>query len=124
MKYMTFIRHSEKLRSEKVPQALYDAMGKFVQDSLKSGVLVETGGLKDSKHGTRIRLAGGKMTVTDGPFAESKEIVGGYAILKVKSKEEAIEVGRQFMELHRIHWPGFDGESELRPMEEYEPASS
>jgi len=64
-----------------------------------------------------VRLQAGKITVTDGPFTESKEIVGGYAIVNAASREEALELARQFMDLHRIHWPAFEGECELRPLE-------
>lgn len=63
-----------------------------------------------------MRLARGKVTVTDGPFSESKEVIGGWAILEAKSKAEAIRIATEFMELHRQHWPGFEGESEVRPM--------
>lgn len=68
------------------------------------------------KDGARVRLARGKVTVTDGPFSESKEVIGGWAILEAKSKAEAIRIATEFMELHRQHWPGFEGESEVRPM--------
>jgi hypothetical protein len=93
-----------------------EAMGKFVEKSLKDGSLVETGGLLPSKDGVRVRLTNGKITATDGPFSESKEVIGGWAILDVPSKAEAIRVATEFMELHRLHWPGFEGESEVRPM--------
>jgi len=116
MKYMTFIRHSESFRASPPPAALMDAMGKFIQRSMKDGTLVDTGGLRGSADGLRIRLANGKMTVTDGPFTESKEIIGGWAILKADSKVDAIRIATEFMELHRKHWPGFEGESEVRPM--------
>jgi hypothetical protein len=116
MKYLSFIRHSESHRQAGPPPALMEAMGKFIQKSFKEGTLVDTGGLLPSKEGVRVRLAGGKITVTDGPFAESKEIIGGWAIIKADSKEEAIRVATEFMELHRKHWPEFEGESEVRPM--------
>jgi hypothetical protein len=98
-----------------------NAMGEFVQKSMKAGTLVDTGGLLPSKDGVRVRLASGKITVTDGPFAESKEVIGGWAILKTDSKAEAIHIATEFMELHRKHWPAFDGESEVRPM--FEPGT-
>jgi len=116
VKYLTFIRHSESHRQAGPPAALMEAMGKFVQKSLKDGTLVETGGLLPSKDGLRIRLAGGKLTVTDGPFTEMKEVIGGWAILKADSKAEAIRIATEFMELHHKHWPEFEGESEVRPM--------
>jgi hypothetical protein len=116
MKYLTFIRHSESFREVGPPPALLKAMGEFVQKSLKDGTLVETGGLLPSKEGVLLRLAGGKLTVTDGPFTESKEVIGGWAILKADSKAEAVRIATEFMELHHKYWPEFEGESEVRPM--------
>jgi hypothetical protein len=91
-----------------------DAMDKLAEDATKAGVLVESGGLLQSGAGSRVRVPGGKITVTDGPFTEAKELVGGYAILKVKSKTQAIEETLRFMQLHRQHWPGWEGEAEIR----------
>jgi len=119
MRYLTFIRHPESYRSSPPPAALMEAMGKFVERSLKDGTLVDTGGLLPSKDGVRLRLANGKLTVTDGPFSEAKEVIGGWAILRSDSKEEVLRVATEFMELHRKHWPSFEGEAEVRPM--YEP---
>jgi hypothetical protein len=116
MKYLTFIRHSESYREFPPPPALMEAMGRFVERSLKDGTLVDTGGLLPSNEGARVRLANGKIMVTDGPFSETKEVIGGWAILKVDSKAEAIRIATEFMELHRKYWPGFEGESEVRPM--------
>ena len=121
MRYLTFIRHSESYRQSVPPAALMEAMDKFVQKSLQDGTLVDTGGLLPSKDGTRVRLARGKITVTDGPFTESKEVIGGYAILNVASKAEALRIATEFMELHRKYWPEFEGESEMRPM--FEPGA-
>jgi hypothetical protein len=116
MKYLCFIRHSEKYRESAPPPALMEAMGKFVQQSKRDGTLVDTGGLLPSKDGARVRVAGGRISVTDGPFIDSKEIIGGWAILEADSKAEAMRVATEFMELHRKHWPSFEGESEVRPM--------
>jgi hypothetical protein len=116
MKFLSFIRSPESLRNATPPPALMEAMGKFVEKSLKEGTLVDTGGLLPSKEGVRIRLSGGKLTVTDGPFAETKEVIGGWAILKADNKEQAIRLATEFMELHRKYWPEFEGESEVRPM--------
>jgi hypothetical protein len=121
MKYLCFVRHSEKYRESPPPAALMEAMGQFVQQSMNDGTLVDTGGLLPSKDGVRVRLASGKITVTDGPFVESKEIIGGWAILKADSKAEAIRIATEFMDLHRKHWPAFEGESEVRPM--FEPGT-
>ena len=118
MKYLTFIRCSESYRDSPPPPALLEAMGAFVERSVKNGSVVDTGGLLPSKDGLRVRLANGKITVTDGPFTESKEVIGGWAILQ-GSRAEVLRVATEFMELHRKHWPGFEGESEVRPIEEY-----
>ncbi len=116
MKYLSFIRHSESYRKTQPPAALMEAMGKFVQRSLANGTVVDTGGLLPSKDGFKVRLAKGKITATDGPFTEAKEVIGGWAILNASSKEEALRIATEFMELHRQHWPEFEGESEVRPM--------
>src|SRR5215469_305844 len=116
MKFLTFIRHSESYRESAPPSALMEAMGKFVEKSLQDGTLVDTGGLLPSREGARVRLAKGQITVTDGPFTESKEVIGGWAILETDSRAEAIRIATEFMELHRKYWPAFEGESEVRPM--------
>jgi hypothetical protein len=118
MKYLMLIKHSENYRSKPIPQGLMDAMGEFVTNGFKTGVLKDTAGLKPTEEGFRIRSSGGKLQVTDGPFVETKEIVGGYALVEVGSREQAMDVARQFMELHRVHWPEFDGECEVRPLED------
>jgi hypothetical protein len=116
VKYLAFIRHAESYREAGPPAALMDAMGKFVQKSLQDGSLVDTGGLLPSKDGFRVRLAKGAISVTDGPFTETKEVIGGWAILNASSKNDALRIAQQFMELHRTHWPQFEGEAEVRPM--------
>ena len=117
MKYLMFIKHDEASRGLPIPKALNDAMGAFVEQGFKSGVLVQTDGLKATDKGFRIRSRGGKLTWTDGPFTEAKEVIGGFAIVDVKSNEEAREVARQFMEIHRVHWPEFECECECRPFD-------
>lgn len=89
-------------------------MGKFIEEMMKSGVLLSTEGCLHSSEGARVRLSGGKLTVTDGPFTETKEQVGGFALLRVKSKEEAIEVTKRF-----LNFVGGEGTCELRQL--YEP---
>jgi len=116
VKYLTFIRHPESFREAGPPQALMEAMGRFVQKSLQDGSLVDTGGLLPSKEGFRIRLTEGVISMTDGPFIETKEVIGGWAILETDSRSEAVRIAQEFMELHRVHWPEFEGEAEVRPM--------
>jgi hypothetical protein len=117
MKYLCFIRSSESFRDAAAPPAeLMQAMGAFVERSMKSGVLVDTGGLLPSKDGVRIRLADGKLTTTDGPFSEAKEVIGGWAIMQSDDRAEVMRASHEFMELHRVHWPAFECECEVRPM--------
>src|SRR5688500_2492245 len=119
MKFLMMIKHAEAKKGLEHPEGLYAAMGKFVEESFKTGILKDTAGLKRTEDGWRIRSRGGKLTRTDGPFAESKEVVGGYAIVETKTKEEAEAIAQQFMELHRIHVPDFECECEVRPLEEF-----
>ena len=118
MRYMMFIKHTESYRQADVPAALYEEMGKFIEETAKSGNFVSGAGLQPSSAGSRVRLERGSITVIDGPFTETKEIVGGYAIMEAESYDEALALARRFMELHRKHWPTFEGECELRPFEE------
>ena len=120
MRYMMFIKHTEDYRMETVPQSLFDAMGEFVGAAMKNGSIIDTAGLQPTAKGKRVRLAGGKITVIDGPFTETKEIVGGYALVEAKSYEDAMVLATRFMDLHRIHWPAFQGECEVRPLEDIE----
>lgn len=117
MKYLMRIKHSERYRSQPIPKGLADAMGEFVGEGFKTGVFKDTVGLRGPAEGLRVRSSGGKLHVTDGPFTEGKEVVGGYALIEVTSKEEALSVAQDFMKLHRVHWPAFEGECEVRPLE-------
>ena len=93
------------------------AMGKLMEELTKSGAMVEAAGLLPLSKGARIRAAGGKLTMTDGPFIESKEIIGGYAILRANSKQEALKMGEDFMKIHvDILGSSYEGELEIREM--------
>jgi hypothetical protein len=118
MKFLMLIKHTESYRNQAIPQALMDAMGEFVTESFKSGVLKDTAGLKPTAEGFRVSLSKGQLKLTDGPFTEAKEVVGGYALVEVASRQEAMKTAREFMELHRVHWPEFQGECEVRQLED------
>ena len=124
MRYMMFIKHTENYRMEDVPQSLFYAMGEFVGEAMKNGSMIDTAGLQPTAKGKRVRLTGGKLRVLDGPFTETKEVIGGYALVEAKSTDEAMALATRFMELHRIHWPAFEGECEVRPLESMEPRKS
>ena len=117
MKYLSLVRSSEKYREQQPPAALMEAMGKFMEKTRAEGGLVDTGGLAPSKDGFRMRLRDGKLTTTDGPFTESKEVIGGWAILAADSKAGIVRLTTEFMELHHKHWPEFEFECEVRPIE-------
>ena len=114
MRFMMIVKHAENQGPP--PKALMDAITKLVEQDAKTGKMLGSGGLGPSALGARVRLSGGQLTVTDGPFTEAKEIIGGYAQFELKSKEEAIEGALRFMELHKQHWPGWEGETEIRPI--------
>lgn len=118
MKYLMLIKHSESLRNEEIPAGLMDAMGAFVEEGFGKGWLKDTAGLKSTAAGYRIRQEKRKLQVTDGPFTETKEVVGGYATIEAGSDAEARALATRFMELHLTHWPDFVGECEVRPCEE------
>jgi hypothetical protein len=117
MRYMMFIKHTEDYRAKPIPPALIEAMGEFIGEYTKQGKFIDGAGLKSSHKGKKVQLRDGQLRVVDGPFTESKELVGGYAIIEVESDQEALDIAMRFMELHRVHWPEFNGESELRPIE-------
>src|SRR5262245_3026305 len=98
------------------PQALMDAIGASAEAAVKSGAMIFSGGLAPPPMGTSVRLAKGRVTATDGPYAEAKEVIGGFAVFEFKDKEEAVKSAVEFMELHKKHWPGWEGETEVRPI--------
>jgi hypothetical protein len=104
---------------------LMAAIAKLSDEGTRAGILVGGGGLMPSSRGARFRLAGGKVTVTDGPFSEAKEMIGGFAIAEVKSKEEAIAMARRFWEIHaEILGPSYVGGGEIREMYETPPCDA
>jgi hypothetical protein len=114
MKFMMIVKHPENQGTP--PKALMEAIDKLVKQGGEDGSMVGSGGLKPTALGARVRLSGGKVNVIDGPFTEAKEIIGGYAQFEFKSKQDAIKAAVQFMDLHRQHWPTWEGETEVRQM--------
>jgi hypothetical protein len=112
MKFMMLVRHAEN--PGRPPKELMDAIAILSEEAINNGSMLGNGGLAPTSQSTRVRVAKGKLTVTDGPFTEAKEMVGGFAQFELKSKQEAIDGAVRFMELHRKHWPEFEGETEIR----------
>jgi hypothetical protein len=121
MRFMMLVKGADNMGLP--PKALMDAIEKSTAEALKAGTMIQAGGLLPSAAGARVRLSGGKLAVTDGPFTEAKELVGGYAVFEFKSRQEAIESARQFMELHKLYWPGWEGETEVRQMMDAPPGA-
>lgn len=119
MRYMMIVSGSENLAaSGPPPAALFEAIEKLGEELTRKGTMVSFGGLQPTSSGARMRLVNGKIVTTDGPFTESKEVIGGFSIINVASREEALEQAREFMELHRVHWPKWEGQTEIRLMYE------
>ena len=114
MRFMMIVKHAENQGPP--PQQLMDAITKLAEEEARAGTMLGNGGLGPTAQGARVRLSGGKVTVTDGPFTETNEVIGGYAQFELTSKEAAVESAVRFMELHRKHWPGWEGETEVRQM--------
>lgn len=114
MRFMMLVKHAENQGPP--PKALIDAITKAADEAAKKGAMLANGGLGPTAQGSRVRLSGGRVSVVDGPSTEAKEVVGGYAQLEFKSKQEAVESAVEFMELHNKHWPGWEGETEVRQM--------
>jgi hypothetical protein len=112
MPFLSIVKAAEN--QGQPPAGLLEAMNTFVAESLKDRSVIQTGGLAPSAAGFKIRMAGGKLVGTDGPFTEAKEIVGGYAVLAAATRQEALDAARRFMELHVRHWPTWVGECEVR----------
>ena len=112
MRFMTLVKSAENQGPP--PPALMEAIGKLGEEAFGNGTMVQMGGLFPSVAGATVRISKGKLTVTDGPFTEAKEVVGGFAVFQFATKEEAVKAATDFMELHREHWPEWEGETEVR----------
>jgi hypothetical protein len=95
---------------------LLEAMGKLADRETKAGRMLDNGGLMPLTQGAQVRISDGKLSVIDGPFAEAKEVIGGYAIFELPGKEEAVESATQFMLLHKEFFPGWEGTCEIRTL--------
>src|SRR6476661_8156693 len=116
MRFMVLVKATKDSEAGKMPsEELLSAMAKFNEEMIKAGVMLDGNGLQPSAKGARVRFAGNKRTVIDGPFAETKELVAGYWIIQVKSKAEAIEWIKRCPNPHNE-----DSEIEIRQVFELE----
>jgi hypothetical protein len=125
MKFMMIVKASKDSEAGKMPsEELLSAMGAYNEELVKAGVLVDLAGLQPTSKGFRVQFSEGKQSVVEGPFAESKELMAGFWIINVKSKEEAIQWAKK---VPALHGPGLDSELEVRPffeLEDFEPSEA
>ncbi len=114
MRFMNLVKCPENLGPP--PQSFMDAMDRAADEARQAGALLDTGGLAPIHRSTVVRLEGGAVTVMDGPFAEGKEVVGGYGVVQAESLQEAVDGAVWLMNMHREYWPGWEGEVEVRPI--------
>ncbi|MFE1589823.1 YciI family protein [Streptomyces sp. NPDC059402] len=104
-RYLSLIRIEETDTPAGGPSPeLIQRMEKLMDEMTKAGVLLDTAGLTPTAQGTRVHYEGGRISVTDGPFTESKEVIGGYSLLQAKDKAEAVEWTKRFLKVHEEHW--------------------
>lgn len=111
MRYMIILRVTNQPTTPP-PAELMEAIAKLGEEATGAGALLDTAGLAPSAQGARVELTGGRLSVTDGPFAEAKELIS-YALYQVRSKEEAVEWTSRFLKIHRDHWAGWEGEADV-----------
>jgi len=125
MRFMMIVKANKDSEAGKMPgEELLMAMGKYNEELMKAGVLVDLSGLQSSSKGARIKFSGGKKTVIDGPFPETKELIAGYWIINVKSREEAIDWAKR---IPAPHGENQEGEVEIRQffeMEDFAPGEA
>ncbi|MEV5608230.1 YciI family protein [Streptomyces sp. NPDC052225] len=104
-RYLTMVRIDENNAPAEGPsEELMQRMGALIEEMTKAGVLLDTAGLTPSSQGKRVHYEKGEITVTDGPFTESKEVIGGYALLQTKDEAECLEWTKRFLKVHEDHW--------------------
>ena len=113
MRFLSMIRINEKSGQVPSEQLMHD-MGKLIEEMTREGVLVRTAGLRPTAEGARVRLRRGQLSTVDGPFTETKEVIGGFAILEAESMQKAIELTKRFLRVHGDEW---DIECEVRQLD-------
>ena len=114
MRFMYIVTSPKPMRAPN--PALFEAINKLRDRELKAGRMIDEGGLLPVATGAQVRIADKKISVIDGPFVETKEMIGGYAIFDLRDKEEAVVMAREFMQLHLDHMPDWEGTCEVRAM--------
>jgi hypothetical protein len=112
MRFMYIVTSPQPMRGPS--PALAEAMHKLAEREIKAGRMLDSGGLMPVSMGAQVRITDGKLGVVDGPFVETKELIGGYAIFELRDKEEAVAAAVEFMQLHKEHMPDWEGTCEVR----------
>lgn len=112
MRFMVFVKMKEDVGD--APAALHEVMGRELSEAFAAGSIIDAGGLWPTAQSVEMRLAAGSIRVSDGPYAEAKEVVGGYSILEARNQEEAAEGARRVLQIHLDNWPGWEGSVEVR----------
>jgi hypothetical protein len=111
MKFMFIVKSAHPMGPS---PKLLEEMHRLTKREIEAGRLLDNGGLMPISQGAQVRIADGRLHVIDGPYAEAKEVVGGYAVFELKDKEEALASAVEFMQLHKDHLPGWEGTCEIR----------
>ena len=111
MRYLTLLKSTQQPTTPPPPE-LMDAIIRLGEEATRSGTLLDTAGLAPSAAGARVRLAAGELSVMDGPFTETKELIS-YAVYEVQTIQEAVEWASRFLRLHQQLWPGWSGEVDV-----------
>jgi hypothetical protein len=111
-RFMGFVRMEEGVGTP--PQALFDAMDAHIGERAAKGIFLDGGGLYGTEDAINFVVRQGEVSRVDGPYAEAKEVVGGYSIIEARTHEEAVQGARRVLELHLEHWPGWEGSVEVR----------
>ena len=121
MRFMGFVKMEEGIGAP--PQALIDAMDEFIGESVAAGQFLDGGGLYGTEDAVNFVIRMGESTRVDGPYAEAKEVVGGWSVMEFPSKEDAVENARRMAELHTKHWPEAELTITLRQISDEPPAT-
>jgi hypothetical protein len=113
MRYMFFIKTADMAMP---PPEMIEAMHALAKREVEAGRMIQDGGLAPPSQGAQVRLKGRKLLVVDGPFTESKEVIGGYAIFELPDDAAALASAREFMELHQRFMPDWEGTCEIRQL--------
>ena len=114
MRFMIFVKMREDVGTP--PPALPEAMEKEMRALFTAGTMLEAGGLGPSRESAHLELRGGDVMVTNGTWTEATEVAGGFAVMELQSLEDAVEHGRQLLQIQKDHWPGWEGSVEVRPL--------